>query len=48
MNFELKNTETSIEVNLSGRMEFTDHTRFRELVNSISNEKFKIDCVQFV
>ncbi|MCX8507105.1 MAG: STAS domain-containing protein [Alphaproteobacteria bacterium] len=41
MEFELRNTDSILEVNLSGRMEFTDHIRFRELINSISNERSK-------
>ena len=41
MNYELKNTDTTLEVNISGRMEFNDHNRFRELVNSISSERKK-------
>ena len=41
MDYIVNDTGTSLEINLSGRMEFNDHNRFRELVNSISGERKK-------
>lgn len=41
MDFEIHKNDATLEINLIGRMEFNDHSRFRELVDSISNEKKK-------
>ena len=37
MNYEIMNTDESVEVQLQGRMEFTDHRLFRDLMGKISN-----------
>ena len=41
MEYEIMQTDASIEVQLQGRMEFTDHKLFRDLIGQLNNTQGK-------